>query len=570
MPRRARSTAYPTSRTSPRTIRWCRSRSTTSTRACASRCCGSISRRDFTGVIFRPATVCGYAPRQRLDLSVNILTNHAVNNGKITVFGGSQLRPNLHVQDYCDAVELLLDRARREDRRTRPSTSAFRTCRIMEIAELVQRVVERGDSREGAIDIVTTPTDDIRSYHINSDKIKRVLGFTAEHTIEDAVATSARRSARASCPTAWTTTATSTSVAEAAARRHEQRQARCGRHRRRRLHRQPHGRCCCSSAASRSASSTIWSAGIAAISRIIEGNPDRRAATGSDIRELEPGHRRSSPARRYVFHFAGIGDIVPVDRAADRVHGRPTSRAPCGCWNARAQARRREARLCGLVVLLRAGRDADARRPSRSTRNIPMRCRNIRASRRSFTGTRSMACRSTRSASSTPMARACARPAPMARCSACSSGRSSPASPITVVGDGTQRRDFIYVTDVAAGVSGRGRDAISRRAFQRRAPAIRSRSTGWSSCSAARSSTFPKRPGEPDCTWADIAKITARTRLEAGRSRSRKACAGCWPTSTTGATPRCGIPTVDRAGDQDLVSISRQAERLRPVMLELL
>jgi nucleoside-diphosphate-sugar epimerase len=59
----------------------------------------------FTGVIFRPATVCGYSPRQRLDLSVNILTNHAINAGKITVFGGSQLRPNLHIQDYCDAVQ---------------------------------------------------------------------------------------------------------------------------------------------------------------------------------------------------------------------------------------------------------------------------------------------------------------------------------------------------------------------------------------------------------------------------------------------------------------------------------
>src|SRR3546814_6885663 len=60
---------------------------------------------DFTVVTFRPATVCGYAPRLRLDLSVNILTNHAVTNGKITVFGGSQLRPNLHVQDYARSEE---------------------------------------------------------------------------------------------------------------------------------------------------------------------------------------------------------------------------------------------------------------------------------------------------------------------------------------------------------------------------------------------------------------------------------------------------------------------------------
>ena len=64
---------------------------------------------NFTGVIFRPATVCGYGPRQRLDLSVNILTNHAVNKGVIKVFGGEQLRPNLHIKDYADVCELLLN-----------------------------------------------------------------------------------------------------------------------------------------------------------------------------------------------------------------------------------------------------------------------------------------------------------------------------------------------------------------------------------------------------------------------------------------------------------------------------
>ena len=64
--------------------------------------------KNFEGVIFRPATVCGYAPRQRFDLSVNILTNFAINKGFIKVFGGDQLRPNLHVVDYSDAVELLI------------------------------------------------------------------------------------------------------------------------------------------------------------------------------------------------------------------------------------------------------------------------------------------------------------------------------------------------------------------------------------------------------------------------------------------------------------------------------
>ncbi len=64
---------------------------------------------DFICVAIRPATVCGYSPRQRLDLSVNILTNHAVNNGRIAVFGGQQKRPNLHVQDMCDLYKLLLE-----------------------------------------------------------------------------------------------------------------------------------------------------------------------------------------------------------------------------------------------------------------------------------------------------------------------------------------------------------------------------------------------------------------------------------------------------------------------------
>lgn len=140
----------------------------------------------FVGVTFRPATVCGYAPRQRLDLSVNILTNHAVNNNKITVFGGSQLRPNLHVQDYVDAVELLLVAP---DERVRDEifNVGFQNLSIMEIANLVKKVVLEEYADREDIEIVTTPTDDIRSYHINSDKIRRILGYRPEHTIEDAV-----------------------------------------------------------------------------------------------------------------------------------------------------------------------------------------------------------------------------------------------------------------------------------------------------------------------------------------------------------------------------------------------
>ena len=140
----------------------------------------------FVGVIFRPATVCGYAPRLRLDLSVNILTNHAVTNNKITVFGGSQLRPNLHVQDYADLCKLLLV-APTEKIANQIFNCGYQNMTIMEIAHMVKKVVEQEFPQKAPIDIVTTPTDDNRSYHINSDKIKKTLGFAPKHTIEEAV-----------------------------------------------------------------------------------------------------------------------------------------------------------------------------------------------------------------------------------------------------------------------------------------------------------------------------------------------------------------------------------------------
>jgi nucleoside-diphosphate-sugar epimerase len=140
----------------------------------------------FTGVIFRPATLCGYAPRQRLDLSVNILTNHAVNKNKITVFGGAQMRPNLHVQDYCDAVEMLMT-APAQKIQKEIFNIGFQNMSIADLALLVKQVVEQEFPDKAPIDIETTPSNDNRSYHINSDKVTRVLGFRPSHTIEDAV-----------------------------------------------------------------------------------------------------------------------------------------------------------------------------------------------------------------------------------------------------------------------------------------------------------------------------------------------------------------------------------------------
>jgi len=140
----------------------------------------------FTCVTIRPATVCGYSPRTRMDLSVNILTNHAVNKGKITVFGGDQLRPNLHIQDMCDLYELLL---KLPDEKIAGQTfnAGYQNLSIMEIAKIVRNVVQSEFPEKGDIEIVTTPTDDPRSYHINSDKIARVIGFKPKYTIEDAV-----------------------------------------------------------------------------------------------------------------------------------------------------------------------------------------------------------------------------------------------------------------------------------------------------------------------------------------------------------------------------------------------
>ncbi|HBA84528.1 MAG TPA: UDP-glucose 4-epimerase [Verrucomicrobia bacterium] len=138
----------------------------------------------FTTVIVRPATICGYSPRQRLDLTVNILTNHAVNTDKITVFGGSQMRPNLHMQDMVDLYLLLLD-VPDAVIAGQIFNAAYQNFSVSETAEVVKSVVQKEVSGKEKLQIVTTPSDDIRSYHISSAKIRKVLGFVPKRTIED-------------------------------------------------------------------------------------------------------------------------------------------------------------------------------------------------------------------------------------------------------------------------------------------------------------------------------------------------------------------------------------------------
>jgi nucleoside-diphosphate-sugar epimerase len=134
----------------------------------------------FTTLTLRPATVCGYSPRLRLDLSVNILTNLAVNKREITVFGGSQHRPNLHIQDMTDLYcETLKWPAEKIDGKI--FNAGWQNLTIAEIAEIVRKEV--GDD----VKIVTSKTDDLRSYRVSSAKIKRELGWEPRYSVPDAV-----------------------------------------------------------------------------------------------------------------------------------------------------------------------------------------------------------------------------------------------------------------------------------------------------------------------------------------------------------------------------------------------
>jgi len=134
----------------------------------------------FCGLVLRPATVCGYSRRLRLDLTVNILTNHAVNNRAIRVFGGGQMRPNIHIEDMSDLYvrSLAWDPALIDGK---VFNAGYHNRRVIEIAESVRSIVGSD------VTIGVEQTDDNRSYHISSEKIGRELGFVATRTIEDAV-----------------------------------------------------------------------------------------------------------------------------------------------------------------------------------------------------------------------------------------------------------------------------------------------------------------------------------------------------------------------------------------------
>ncbi len=131
--------------------------------------------------VIRPATVCGYGPRLRLDLTVNILTISALAKKKITVHGGKQLRPNLNIKDMIRAYGVFLE-APKEQIHQKIFNVGFENRSVGDIAEMARRVVN-----DSTVDLVVEPTHDHRSYHVNSDKVARELGFKPEYTIEEAI-----------------------------------------------------------------------------------------------------------------------------------------------------------------------------------------------------------------------------------------------------------------------------------------------------------------------------------------------------------------------------------------------
>ncbi len=140
----------------------------------------SYKSDDFIVTTIRPSTVCGYAKRQRLDLVVNILTNHAYHNREIKVFGGDQLRPNVHIKDMVESYLTVL-KASPEKINGEIFNVGYKNQTVNELAEDVKKII--GED----IKIIRTKSDDNRSYHVSNEKIKNLLGFETKFTIQDAV-----------------------------------------------------------------------------------------------------------------------------------------------------------------------------------------------------------------------------------------------------------------------------------------------------------------------------------------------------------------------------------------------
>ena len=135
---------------------------------------------NFTTTIVRPATVCGYSPRQRLDVVVNILTNFAFNKREIKIFGGNQLRPNIHIHDMINAY-LLMVKSPKKLIAGEIFNVGHDNQSVNSIAILVKKIIGPD------VKVINIQSDDNRSYHISSEKIEKILCFKPKFTIEDAV-----------------------------------------------------------------------------------------------------------------------------------------------------------------------------------------------------------------------------------------------------------------------------------------------------------------------------------------------------------------------------------------------
>jgi nucleoside-diphosphate-sugar epimerase len=135
---------------------------------------------DFCGASVRAATVCGYSPRLRLDLTVNILTSHALENGVIKVFGGTQMRPNIHIEDLADFYVTLCG-ADADIIRGEAFNVTYENASVMQLAERIRERVSDD------VEIEVVPTDDLRSYHLSGEKADRLLEWTPARTVSDAV-----------------------------------------------------------------------------------------------------------------------------------------------------------------------------------------------------------------------------------------------------------------------------------------------------------------------------------------------------------------------------------------------
>ncbi len=135
---------------------------------------------NFESVVIRPATVCGYSKRLRLDLVVNIFANIGYHTRKVKVFGGEQLRPNIHIDDMIRAYELLII-SETNKVNGKIFNAGWENKSVLQIAEEAKFILGKDISLE------VIPTDDNRSYHISSEKIKRELNFSTKFTISDAI-----------------------------------------------------------------------------------------------------------------------------------------------------------------------------------------------------------------------------------------------------------------------------------------------------------------------------------------------------------------------------------------------